>query len=135
MRSIGPGSTLRYVLKHISAANQRLGAFLFLTAASILIFGYLWWGRFQYFHSAYLTGVQIGIVLLIVGNHWYFRDRLSELGLRIDNLAQALRQVLPLTGLVMLLVLLTATLAGEYRLERWEDLEVPRCNRWSSRIV
>lgn len=124
MRSIGPGSTLRYVLKHISAANQRLGAFLFLTAASILIFGYLWWGRFQYFHSAYLAGVQIGIVLLIVGNHWYFRDRLSELGLRIDNLAQALRQVLPLTGLVMLLVLLTAALAGEYRLERWEDLAI-----------
>lgn len=122
MRLIGLGSTLRYVLNHTSAANQRLGAFLFLTAVSILIFGYLWWGRFQYFHSAYLTGVQIGIVLLIVGNHWYFRDPLSELGLRLDNLAQALRQVLPLTGLAMLLVLLAAALAGDYRLERWGDL-------------
>ena len=122
MRSISPGSTLRYVLKNTSAANQRLGAFLFLTAASILIFGYLWWGRFQYFHSAYLTGVQIGFVLLIVGNHWYFRDPLPELGLRIDNLAQALRQILPLTGLVMLLALTAAALAGDYRLERWGDL-------------
>ena len=97
-------------------------AFLSLTSASILVFGYLWWGRFQYFHSAYLTGVQIGIVLLIVGNHWYFRDSLSKLGIRIDNLAQALRLVLPVTGFTALVVLLAAALAGEYRLERWGDL-------------
>lgn len=97
-------------------------ACLSLTGASILIFGYLWWGRFQYFHSAYLTGVQIGVVLLMVGNHWYFRDSLSDLGIRFDNLAQALRQVLPVTGLAVLLVLLAAALAGEYRLERWGDL-------------
>ena len=97
-------------------------AFLSLLTASVLIFAYLWWGRFQYFHGAYLTGVQIGIVMLIVGNHWYFSDRLSELGIRIDNLAEALRQVLPVTGLVMLGVLLAAALGGEYRLERWGDL-------------
>jgi membrane protease YdiL (CAAX protease family) len=99
-----------------------VGSLLSLSSVSLLIFGYLWWGRFQYFHSAYLTGVQIGIVLLIVGSHWYFGDRFSELGIRIDNLAPALRQVLPVTGLVMLLVLLAAALAGEYRLERWGDL-------------
>ena len=122
MRSIGPGSNLPYVLTRTSTANQKVVAFLSLLTASVLIFAYLWWGRFQYFHGAYLTGVQIGIVMLIVGNHWYFSDRLSELGIRIDNLAEALRQVLPVTGLVMLGVLLAAALGGEYRLERWGDL-------------
>ncbi|MEE8350248.1 MAG: CPBP family intramembrane glutamic endopeptidase [Acidobacteriota bacterium] len=116
------GSTLRYVLKHSSTAQQRIVACLSLIGASLLILGYLWWGRFQYFHSAYLTSMQFGIILLIVGNHWYFRDPLSELGIRIDNLGQALRQVLPVTGLFAILVLLAAALAGEYRLERWGDL-------------
>lgn len=63
-----------------------------------------------------------GVVLIIIGNHWYFGDSLSELGIRIDNFTHALRLVLPVTGLGMLLLLIAATMNGEYHLERWGDL-------------
>ena len=90
--------------------------------ASALIFGYLWWGRFQYFHRWYLMAAQSGMVLLIFGNHWYFRDRLAELGVRLDNFTKALRYVLPVTGILAVLVLLPAAFTGQYRLDRWGDL-------------
>ncbi|MDA2933675.1 hypothetical protein MYX82_04975 [Acidobacteria bacterium AH-259-D05] len=110
------------VLRHTPSTTQKAVAFWSITTASALIFGYLWWGRFQYFHSWHLAAVQAGIILLILGNHWYFRDRLAELGVRLDNFAKALRYVLPVTGIVVLLALPAAAFTGQYRLDRWRDL-------------
>lgn len=102
--------------------RQRVVAALSLLTASLLVFGYLWWGRFEYFFQTYLALTYGGLIGLMLAGHWYFRDRRQNLGWRLDNLRQSFSLLLPGTALLAVLILALGGVSGRFRLERWEEI-------------
>ena len=102
--------------------RKRLFALFSLVLFSVLIFGYLWWGRFQYYHQHFIVVVYAGALLLVVANHRYQRDTLKKLGLRMDNFAMAAAWYGGATLLLGVLIGALGWLAGSWRLERWGHL-------------
>ena len=74
-----------------SVLGKKLFAFFSLGLFSALIFGYLWWGRFQYYHGRYIFVVFAGGLFLVAANHLYHHDNLEKLGFRMDNFRRAAR--------------------------------------------
>ncbi len=60
-----------------------------LAIFSLLVMGYLWWGRFDYHHALWSWVAYGGGVTLALLNHVLQRDRLKRLGLRLDNFLSA----------------------------------------------
>ncbi len=102
--------------------RKRLFALFSLVLFSVLIFGYLWWGRFQYYHQPFIVVVYAGALLLVVANHRYQRDTLKKMGLRMDNFAIAAAWYGGATLLLGVLIGAFGWLAGSWRLDRWSDL-------------
>lgn len=76
----------------------------FIATFSLLVFSYLWWGKFTYHHQLWQSLSYGGGILLALLSHLMFSDRRQELGLRLDNLGPALRLFAPPTlGIVALL--------------------------------
>ncbi len=76
---------------------------IILFAAAVLI--YLWWGRFQYHHSLFLSATFLFSIFILLCNQVYFGDSRRQLGLRLDNARAAFFGYggLILVGLILLL--------------------------------
>jgi hypothetical protein len=88
-----------------SSAENRAVAGLLIALFCGLIVGYLWWGRFEYDKTLLLILTYVGAIGIILFSHLYFRDSLSELGLRRDNFFKALK-VAAIPNLILLGVIL-----------------------------
>jgi hypothetical protein len=88
--------------------QKSLFALVSLLLFSVLVFGYLWWGRFQYQHDRFLLVTYLAATTLVVTNHLYFRDGLNRLGLGMRNI----RSTLLWYGLPTLLGVSIITAAG-----------------------
>lgn len=102
--------------------QKRLFALFSLILFSVLILGYLWWGRFEYHHKQFIIVTYVGALLLVVFNHWYQRDTLKVLGLRADNFATAAVWYGGCSLLLGILIGILGWWAGSWRLDRWKDL-------------
>lgn len=100
----------------------RLVALLLLILFSTLIFGYLWWGRFEYYDNLILGLTYSGTIGCVVTGHLFYKDSLSGLGLRLDNFFEGLRTALVPTVLLGLLIGLAALLTGR---AHWELGKIP----------
>ncbi|HSR66847.1 MAG TPA: CPBP family glutamic-type intramembrane protease [Acidobacteriota bacterium] len=97
--------------------HRRLSSLLLLAFFSALIWGYLWWGRFEYYDGWILGGVYLGCFLILLLNLLLSGGR-REMGLRLDNLAASLRLLLPLTLALTAAILLLAGLGGRLQPEQ-----------------
>ncbi len=75
-------------------ALDRIVAVGLLLSSVVLVLGYLWWGRFEYYRSFYLAAAYVGSGVILLVNQLYFRESLKQQGLRLDNLGAALRESL-----------------------------------------
>ena len=105
-----------------SVLGKKLFALFSLGLFSALIFGYLWWGRFQYYHGRYIFLVFAGGLFLVAANHLYHRDTLGRLGLRMDNFRRAARWYGGTTLVLGAGIAALGWLSGGFRLDRWSDL-------------
>lgn len=84
--------------------RSRLVAGSLIGVFSLLIFSYLWWGRFEYYGQAFLTLTYLGAAASILASHLYFRDSRRKVGLRLDNLSLAFQKAWrPTLGLAALI--------------------------------
>ena len=89
------------------SSTGRIAAACLIAFFSSLVFGYLWWGRFEYFKSELLFAVYVLSAAALAFSHWRFKDRLPSIGLRLDNLGHALRAAaLPTLALAAVISLL-----------------------------
>ncbi|HSR54430.1 MAG TPA: CPBP family intramembrane glutamic endopeptidase [Acidobacteriota bacterium] len=119
MSSAQPHTASRQEPQH--PRPRRLISLLLLALFSALIYGYLWWGRFEYYDEWILGGVYVGclcllLVHLILGGRRHSLHR--WLGLRLDNLSQALRLALPLTAAMAAAALVVAWASGRLQPEQ-----------------
>ena len=105
-----------------SVLGKKLFAFFSLGLFSALIFGYLWWGRFQYYHVQYIVVVFAGGLFLVAANHLYHRDTFGKLGFRLDNFRRAARWYGGTTLVLGAGIAVLGWLSGGLRLDRWSDL-------------
>ena len=105
-----------------SVLGKKLFAFFSLGLFSALIFGYLWWGRFQYYHAQYIFVVFAGGLFLVAANHLYHRDTFGKLGFRLDNFRRAARWYGGTTLVLGAGIAVLGWLSGGLRLDRWSDL-------------
>ena len=54
---------------------KHLWAALSVTLFTAVILLYLWWGKFQYGHTAFLVLTYSICLVLVISNHLLFRDR------------------------------------------------------------
>jgi len=92
--------------------NARIVAGAIILAISVLVFGYLWWGRLHYYSSALRAISYCGFAAVVLLDHAYFRPTLRGLGFRTDNLRQSFRFALPITGICGLGIVAYAGCAG-----------------------
>jgi membrane protease YdiL (CAAX protease family) len=85
-----------------------------IAAICLLTFGYLWWGRIQYYSALYQAISYCGFAAVVILNQLYFREGLGKLGLRLDNLGPALKSVLPITGICAIAILGYAAGRGRF---------------------
>lgn len=97
--------------RHSRSVRKSIAAGL-LGSFSLLIFGYLWWGRFEYFDERYLAATYTGCILAVAIGHLYFRDTPKRLGLRLDNLGKGLWTGLVATALLAIAILALAAATG-----------------------
>jgi membrane protease YdiL (CAAX protease family) len=71
-------------------ATEKVVAASLIAFFLTLVFGYLWWGRFEYNRTLLLTITYVGSFSTVVFSHLYFRDRRKQLGLRFHNFREAL---------------------------------------------
>lgn len=102
--------------------TRRLVALLSLLLFSILVFAYLWWGKFQYEHDLFLLATYLGGIALVLGNHLFQGDRLRDMGFRSDNNRRAIRTFGLLTIAVAAVIVLIGVWKSQARLDRWGDL-------------
>ena len=102
--------------------GKRLLAFFSLVSFSALIFGYLWWGRFQYDHGYFLVLAYFGAVFIVAANHIFYRDSFLRLGLRWDNFWKAARWYGGATLVCGAIIVVLGMLGGKVRLDRWSDV-------------
>ncbi|MFB3905465.1 MAG: type II CAAX prenyl endopeptidase Rce1 family protein [Acidobacteriota bacterium] len=102
--------------------TRRLVSLLSLLLFTGLILAYLWWGKFQYEHRLFLISTYTAAIGLVLGNHFYQRDRLEDMGFRSDNLGRSIRTFGLLTLAVGALIILLGVWKSQARLDRWEDL-------------
>ena len=105
-----------------SALGKKLFAFFSLVLFSALIFGYLWWGRFQYHYGRYQFIVYAGALFIVAVNHLYHRDTLGRLGFRLDNFRRAAIGYGGPTLVLGTLMFGFGWLSGSFRLDRWGDV-------------
>src|SRR5690606_8748233 len=103
---------------------RRLVALFSLALFSLLILLYLWWGRFQHFHDLFLAGVYFTSVLLVIGNHLYYRDVRSRLGFRLDNLRQASYLFGGLTAAGLIAIILAGWQWGSFHFKGWKYIGI-----------
>ena len=101
----------------------------FIAAAQLLIFslavwGYLWWGRFEYHHRLWLTLVYVTSALLVAIAHRYYRDSFRTLGLRLDNLGSSIKAFGFVTLMGASISIPLGILWGEAQLGRWQEVLV-----------
>ena len=101
---------------------RRLVSLFSLLVFTILVFAYLWWGKFQYEHDLLLLGTYVGGIALVLGNHLYHRDGLRDMGFRLDNGRRAIRTFGLLTVVIALAIVLVGIWKSQARLDRWGDL-------------
>ena len=104
-------------------ARPRLLALTSLFVFTSLILLYLWWGRFHYFYRWLRLGTYSVGILIVLGNHIYFKDDRRRLGLRLDNLKEAARLFAGPTLLACLIITVTGLVAGSSSLSNWHGLE------------
>ena len=97
----------------------RIVALLSLASVATLVLVYLWWGRFQYWHSLYAFLTYLTVSLIVMANHVYFVDTPKSMGFRFDNLGRALGWY----GGFSSLVIAAAFLVG-WRGEAWTAVRV-----------
>ena len=101
---------------------KRLWAFLSLTSFSLLVLGYLWWGKFQYRHDSYQLFAYVGALVIVAASHLYYRDTARRLGLRFDHFREAALWFGGGTLACGVIVAGAGWLWGTPRLDRWSDL-------------
>jgi hypothetical protein len=103
---------------------KRVVAALQILLFSLAVWGYLWWGRFEYHHRLLLALVYVVAALLVVSGHRYFRDSLRILGLRLDNLGPSLQSFGFVTLMGASIIIPLGILWGEARFDKWEEFLV-----------
>ncbi len=101
---------------------KRLWAFFSLTSFSVLVLGYLWWGKFQYRHDTFLFLAYVGAFVIVVANHVYYRDTAHRLGLRFDHFRKAALWYGGGTLACVVIIAAVGWFKGTPRLDRWSDL-------------
>ncbi len=101
---------------------RRLVSILSLLVFTILVFAYLWWGKFQYEHDLFLVGTYVVGIGLVLGSHFFHRDHLQAMGFRSDNNRKAIRTFGLLTIIVGTVIVLVGIWKSQARLDRWGDL-------------
>ncbi len=95
--------------------RNRVVASAFIGLFSFLLFAYLWWGRFEYYGGAILAVTYLGTAGAVLASHLFFRDSLRDMGLRLDNLSQALRQAWLPTLLLAAAIFVWGLQAGRFQ--------------------
>lgn len=102
--------------------TRRLVSFFSLLLFTMVVFAYLWWGKFQYEHHLFLIGTYAAGFALVLGNHLYQRDRFRDMGFRLDNRRDAIRTFGLLTIGVAAIIIVIGVWKSQARLDRWGDL-------------
>lgn len=103
---------------------KRFVAALQILLFSLAVWGYLWWGRFEYHHRLLLALVYVTSAFLVVAGHRYFRDSPRILGLRLDNLGPSLKSFGFVTLMGASIIVPLGILWGEARFDKWQEFLV-----------
>lgn len=93
-------------------------------AFSSLVLGYLWWGKFQYHHSAILFLTYAGGIAIVLLNHWVFHDTASRMGMRFDRFGSAGLLYGSITAVFCGVMAIIGSIWGHLRLDRWSDIYI-----------